>query len=163
MRRVPVLVATLMLTATAALAQSSVTKFLTEAIQGNFAEVKMGELAQQNGQSEGVKSFGQMLVNDHGEANKKAIDVAKARNVNTPNGPNARQNADYARMSKMTGAAFDKSFVQYMIADHKKDIAAYKKEARQTDSAGQYAQGALPTLEKHLDTAQELQRDRSKR
>jgi len=106
-------------------------------------------------ESEGVKSFGQMLIDDHGEANKKAIDVAKANNVNAPNGPNARQNADYARMSKMTGAAFDKSFVQHMIADHKKDIAAYKKEARQTDSAGQYAQEALPTLEKHLDTAQE--------
>ena len=56
-------------------------------------------------ESEGVKSFGQMLINDHGEANKKAIDVAKASNVNAPNGPNATQKADYARMSTMTRAA----------------------------------------------------------
>jgi putative membrane protein len=33
-------------------------KFLTEAIQGNFAETQMGELAQKNGQSEETKSYG---------------------------------------------------------------------------------------------------------
>ena len=30
--------------------------FLKKAIEGNYAEVKMGELAQNNGQSDGVKS-----------------------------------------------------------------------------------------------------------
>uniref|UniRef100_UPI0005777CC4 DUF4142 domain-containing protein n=1 Tax=Bradyrhizobium japonicum TaxID=375 RepID=UPI0005777CC4 len=34
--------------------------FLKKAIEGNFAEVSMGELAQQNGQSDAVKSFGRM-------------------------------------------------------------------------------------------------------
>jgi putative membrane protein len=39
--------------------------FVKKAIQGNFAEIEMGKLAQQNGQSENVKSFGQMLQADH--------------------------------------------------------------------------------------------------
>ena len=46
--------------------------FLKKAIEGNFAEVSMGELAQQNGQSDAVKSYGRMLSTDHAAANQKA-------------------------------------------------------------------------------------------
>jgi putative membrane protein len=164
MSRLSAVCACLILTATAALAQSSATKkFLSQAIEGNYAEVKMGELAQKNGQSEGVKSFGKMLVDDHGQANQKAIDAAKSMNVATPSGPNAKQKADYDKMARMTGPSFDKSFAQHMVKDHRKDIAEYKKEARSKDAAGEYAQDALPTLEKHLDEAQKLQSQGSKR
>jgi len=164
MSRLSAVSACLILSATAALAQSSATKkFLSQAIEGNYAEVQMGELAQKNGQSEGVKSFGKMLIDDHGQANRKAIDTAKSMNVAAPSGPNAKQKADYDKMARMTGSSFDKSFAQHMVKDHKKDIAEYKKESRSKDAAGEYAQETLPTLEKHLDEAQKLQRQGSKR
>lgn len=51
-------------------------KFLKEAIEGNLAEVQMGQLAQKQGTSDGVRSFGQMLEKDHSDANKKAIAAA---------------------------------------------------------------------------------------
>ncbi len=41
-----------------------------QAIEGNLAEVQMGQLAQKNGTSDGVRSFGQMLEKDHADANK---------------------------------------------------------------------------------------------
>src|SRR5689334_8836047 len=78
-------------------------KFLTEAIQGNLAEVEMGKLAQKNGSAEGVKSFGQMLEKDHAAANEKATAAAKASGVTPPNAPTAKQKADYDKMAKMTG------------------------------------------------------------
>jgi putative membrane protein len=130
--------------------------FLVKAIEGNFAEVQMGELAQKNGQSPGVKSFGEMLRTDHSAANEKAMDVAKEL-VKAPDAPSAAQKQAYDKMAKMTGAAFDKAFAQHMVADHKKDIAEYQTEAKKQDSAGQYAMNALPTLQKHLETARSLQ------
>jgi putative membrane protein len=36
-------------------------KFLKEAIEGNFAEVQMGQLAKKQASSDGVRSFGEML------------------------------------------------------------------------------------------------------
>ena len=53
-------------------------KFITEAIEGNYAEVEMGKLAQSNGQSEAVKSYGQILVTDHGAAAQKATQAAQS-------------------------------------------------------------------------------------
>jgi predicted outer membrane protein len=130
--------------------------FLKKAIEGNFAEVSMGDLAQRNGQSDGVKSFGKMLSTDHATANQKAMDVAKGIGMNPPPGPNAKQKADYDKMSKMSGASFDKTFATHMVADHLKDIAEYKKASKMKDAAGEYASGQIDTLQKHLDTAKSL-------
>lgn len=43
-----------------------------------------------------------------------------------------------------------------MVADHKKDIAEYKKAAKNKDAAGEYASGQIDTLQKHLDAAKSL-------
>lgn len=131
-------------------------KFLKEAIEGNLAEVKMGELAQKNGQSDKVRSFGQMLQKDHSAANQKATAAANQLGVSPPTEPSKKQKATYDRMSKMSGDNFDRDFAKHMVTDHKKDIKAYEKEAKKNDAAGAYAKEALPTLQKHLETAQSL-------
>jgi len=130
--------------------------FLKEAIEGNLAEVQMGQLAEKNSTSAAVKQFGQMLVKDHGEANQKATAAATALKVTPPTQPNSKQKADYDRMAKMTGSQFDKEFAQHMVKDHQDDIKAYEKESSKNDQAGKYAKEALPTLRKHLQTAQSL-------
>jgi putative membrane protein len=136
-------------------------KFLTEAIQGNYAEVEMGKLAQQKGQSDAVKSYGQMLVTDHSAANEKAIAAAKDMGMTPPTGPSSKQKADHDKMAKMSGADFDRSFARDMVADHKKDIKAYQEAASKKDAAGQYASQSLPTLQKHLQAAEQLEQGKS--
>jgi putative membrane protein len=144
------------LASTAYAAEKPSQTFLKKAIEGNFAEVEMGKLAQQNGQSEKVKRFGQTLIDDHSAANQKAMDVAKSMGVTPPEGPNAKQKADYDKMSKVSGAQFDLDFATHMVADHQKDIAEYKKEAKQADAAGEYAKGQIDVLQKHLQAAKSL-------
>ena len=135
-------------------------KFITEAIQGNLAEVQVGKLAQQKGQSEAVRSFGQTLVSDHSAANEKATKVAEQLGVTPPSEPNAKQKAIHDKLSKLSGAAFDRAFAKEMVADHKKDIKEYEQEAKKkNDPAAQYAQETLPVLHKHLQLAENLERD----
>jgi putative membrane protein len=136
--------------------------FIKDAVQGSLAEVQMGQLAQQNGQGADVKSFGQMLVTDHSAAADKAKQVAGQIGVTPPTEPNAKQKAMHAKMAKMQGAAFDREFKKEMIADHKKDIAAFQKEAKKkNDPAAEFASQTLPTLQKHLDAAQKLNTGKS--
>ncbi len=132
--------------------------FITEAIQGDMAEVQMGQLAQQKGQSDAVKSYGQMLVNDHQADEQKAKQVANQIGVTPPNEPTAAQKSDYDKMSKLSGKAFDRRFAVMMVNDHRKDIKKFQREARKSnDPVGQYANEALPTLKKHLSEAQKLE------
>jgi putative membrane protein len=130
--------------------------FITKAIQGNLAEVQMGQLAQEKSQNSDVKAFGQQLVTDHNDANGKATAVAKDMGVDPPQEPSKKQKADYDKLSKLSGDSFDKQFAKHMVADHKKDIADYKADSKKKDPTASYASDALPTLQKHLAMAQTL-------
>jgi putative membrane protein len=131
--------------------------FLKKAIQGNLAETQLGELAQEKGASDGVRSFGQTLATDHSTANEQAMAAAQEMGVTPPKEPTKEKKALYQKLSKLSGEAFDRQFVQAMVSDHKKDIADYQKEAKQKDAAGSYAGDTLPDLQKHLEIAQSLQ------
>jgi putative membrane protein len=68
----------------------------------------------------------------------------------------------YDKMSKMSDNAFDREFAKDMVADHKKDISEFEKKAKKkNDPAATFANDALPTLRKHLQTAQGLTKDRT--
>ena len=63
-------------------------KFMTTAVEGNLAEVQMGQLAQQKGNSEGVRSYGQMLQQAHSAAAQNSTAVATQLGVTPPSEPN---------------------------------------------------------------------------
>ena len=133
-------------------------EFITDAIQGNLSEQKVGELAEQRGASEGVRSFGAMLKKDHATANRSAEQAAQALGVTPPSQPNAKEKAIYAKLSKLQGDKFDKEFIKDMLDDHKKDVSKYEKQASSSNATvAQYAKQTLPDLRKHLETVQNLQ------
>jgi len=143
---------------TAAKASKADERFLTEALQGDLAEVKMGELAQQKGQSDRVKEFGQTLVKDHGDHSKKLQQLGQQLGVTMPTEPNSKQKSDYEKMNKLSGAQFDREFAKHMVDDHKKDISKYQAEAKRQGPIGDLAKQTVPTLQQHLQMAQELTR-----
>jgi len=47
------------------------------------------------------------------------------------------------------------------VADHKKDIKEFEKQAKGSDDVASFAKDTLPTLKKHLQTAQSLKSGKS--
>ena len=140
---------------TAASAESDKT-FLAEAIQINLAEISVGELAQKNGGSDKVKSFGKMLVDDHNASNTKATSIAQANGVTAPTEPKTADKKKYDELKKLSGAEFDRAFKQAMVEGHKQAITKFETVSKGNDDIAKFAQETLPTLRKHLETAQSL-------
>ena len=138
-------------------ADSASKSFIKSAIEGNYAEINVGKLAQEKGNSEAVKNFGQMLVTDHTAANEKAIAAAKEMGVTPPTGSSVMEKGTYLKLKVLSGDTFDKSFANSMVSDHKADIKEFQKEASKSDAAGQFAKDTLPTLQKHLQEAERIQ------
>lgn len=133
--------------------------FIQKAIEGNLAEIKVGQLAQQKGASEGVRHFGTVLEQDHSTANQQAMSAASSMGVTPPAEPSPKEQAIYQHLASLSGKEFDKAFVKAMVKDHKKDIREFKKEAKASNGpASSYAQTSLPTLQKHLQLAESLAR-----
>jgi putative membrane protein len=144
----------LLLSATAYAADDSA--FLEKAIQTNLAEISVGQLAQQKGASQSVKDFGGMLIKDHTASNQDATALANAHGVNVPTGPAAKDKATYDKLSAMSGPKFDSAFAQAMVAGHKEAIALFTDQAKTQDDVGAFAAKTLPTLQEHLQTAQQI-------
>jgi len=132
--------------------------FMKQAAQGNEAEVALGQLAQQKAESPDVKAFGERMVNDHTMANDELKQVASEKGVSLPSRPNAEGTAEKARLEKMSGAQFDKAYMNYMVAEHKKDVAEFQKEATHANDPAvkNFAQTTLPTLQSHLQEAESI-------
>jgi putative membrane protein len=65
----------------------------------------------------------------------------------------------YERLSKLSGADFDRAYARAMVKDHEKDIAAFQKEAESgaDPQIRQFAAQTLPTLQSHLQEAKQME------
>ena len=64
---------------------------------------------------------------------------------------------DVDKYNKLSGAAFDRSYISHMVTDHKQDVAEFQKESKNGKDADlkSWASTTLPTLQDHLKMAQE--------
>jgi len=128
-------------------------QFVTKAAQGNMAEVNLGKLAAEKSQNDDVKKFGQMMVDDHSKAEQDLEGVASKNNWTLPKDVSAQQKAEQRRLEKLSGAAFDRAYVQMMVKDHTTDVAEFKNEAASTSAnpdLKDFATRTYPTLDNHL-------------
>jgi putative membrane protein len=132
--------------------------FAKEAARAGMAEVKLGQLAQEKGSSDMVKTFGKRMVDDHSKAGDKLKEVASHESITLPSDLSAKNQATYDRLSKLNGAAFDRAYARDMVKDHETDVAAFQKEANagKNDSLKSFASETLPTLQDHLKQAKEM-------
>jgi putative membrane protein len=137
------------------------TAFLTDAIQINLAEISVGDLAQKNGGSDNVKSFGKMLVDDHTASNTKATSLAQANGVTPPTEPKPEDKKKHDELAKLSGAEFDREFAKAMVKGHEEAISKFEAASKGDDDIAKFAQETLPTLQKHLKTAQSLESSKS--
>lgn len=132
-------------------------QFMMKAAQGGMAEVELGKLAKDHASSDAVKTFGQQMVDDHSKANDELKDLASKKGVSLPAEVNSKDKATMDRLSKLNGAAFDAAYMRDMVADHKKDVAEFQKEANSgmDPDVKDWASKTLPTLQHHLQMAQD--------
>ena len=128
-------------------------EFINKASQGNLAEMQMGGLAVAKAKNPELKAFGQKMVTDHSKAHTELRGLAQQKQIELPIGVSVEQMEDRERLSKLSGAAFDKEYVRLMIEDHEKDVADFQKQAKDGSDrdAREYASDTLATLKMHLD------------
>jgi putative membrane protein len=126
--------------------------FILAAAQGGMTEVKLGELAAQNGKRDDVKAFGQMMVKDHSAINDDLKALAAQKGVTLPDSLDAKHQAMVDKMAALTGSEFDNAYIASMIKDHKMDAKEFKAESDATKDADikSFVEKSIPVVERHL-------------
>ena len=103
--------------------------FVEKAAAGGAAEVEGGKLAEQRATNDKVKQFGARMVQDHSKANDELKQIAAGKGLQLPAAPEAHHQQEMAKLQKLSGAEFDRAYMDHMVKDHKKDVAEFKKQA----------------------------------
>ncbi|HWB96699.1 MAG TPA: DUF4142 domain-containing protein [Bryobacteraceae bacterium] len=134
-------------------------RFLKEAAQGSMTEVELGKLAQEKGSSDAVKEFGKRMVDDHTKATEDLKQAASKANVNVPSELPKKAKKTHEKLSKLSGAEFDRAYAKLMLKDHKDDIKDFQTEAKlgTIPEVKEFAANTLPTLQEHLKLAEQME------
>jgi putative membrane protein len=145
---------------TKASATAADSSFVMEAAKGGMAEVELGKLAADKASNPDVKKFGQKMADDHAKANDELKTIAANKSITLPSALDAKDAALRDRLSKLSGEAFDKAYMQAMVNDHVKDVNAFRKESTsgKDSDVKAFASKTLPTLEEHLTMARTTDR-----
>ena len=154
------------------------TAFIKDRLEGGMAEVELGRLASQKAQNPQVKSFAQMMVNDHTKAGEELKQIATQHRIQPPTALEDDHRDLRERLSKLEGAEFDREYIKTMVQSHEDTVDALeprvdaenrgltakkdgpvKPEASDNPieaAANQWAAKALPTVRQHLEKAKQI-------
>jgi putative membrane protein len=133
-------------------------QFMKDAAQSGMAEVKMGELASSNAESQPVKDLAQKLVADHGKVNEELKQLATRKNVMLPDAVTEQQKTMLQHLSSLKGTEFDSAFKQHAVENHQKSVDKFKTTSEKTKDMHlkTFAARTLPILKLHLALAKQL-------
>jgi putative membrane protein len=133
-------------------------KFVRDAAESSLAEIQLGQMGVQKATNSDVKTFAQRMVDDHTQANSQLAPIASQKGVTLPTDVSTLHKHAASQLSKLSGAEFDRAFMDQMVADHQKVVAEFQhvsKGAKDSDVKS-FASTNLPTMQDHLKMAQDL-------
>jgi putative membrane protein len=131
--------------------------FVSDAGMAGLAEVLMGNLALQKASSQDVKAYAQRMVTDHSTSNAELAQMATTKGLALPTELGGEHKAGLDHLSGLTGAEFDKAYMQHMVADHQKAVTLFQTGTGASDSdVKAFASKNLPILQQHLQLATEV-------
>ncbi|HET6228690.1 MAG TPA: DUF4142 domain-containing protein [Longimicrobiaceae bacterium] len=153
--------------ATAAPAAPAVTdpQIAAIVVAANDVDIKAGELAKGKSQNAQVKAFAQMMITDHGAVNKAATDLVTKLNVTPEENPTSKSltdggSANRTSLQGLSGAAFNKAYVDNEVAYHQQVLDAIDKTlipSAQNAELKKLLQDTRPAVANHLEHAKTLQ------
>jgi putative membrane protein len=135
--------------------------FVMDAALAGMAEVEHGKLATGKATNANVKAFGEQMIADHTKAGTELKTLAASKSLTWPVSLDPTHQAIHDNLAKLSGTAFDRAYMQGMVADHQKAVADFTTEANagKDPEVKAWATKTLPTLQMHLKMAQDLQKE----
>jgi putative membrane protein len=135
-------------------------KFMQTAMEGNMAEIQLGQLALQKASSDQVKQFAQHMIDDHTKLSSDMKPLALRLGVEPPTALSSKHKAVEAKLQGLSGAQFDQAYVKAMVDDHQEDDQLFLKEqaSAKYSSLKDAVTQSEPVIASHLKMAQELEK-----
>ncbi len=133
-------------------------------VTANSIDSAAGEVAKGKAEAKDVKDFAQMMITDHGAVNSQAVALATKLGVTPEDNDTSRQlkagaDESAAKLNGLTGAAFDRAYVEREVAFHEAVIGALDDTLipnTQNAELKDLLEKSRPAFVAHLDRAKTI-------
>lgn len=132
-------------------------QFAMDGAKADLMEIQSANIAQTNAESQRVKDYAAMMLRDHTTSSNELKSYVADR-VMLPDSLPAADKKHMDAMVKMKGKAFDNHYMKMMTDDHSKVISKFENASKTANDPQlkTWAEGTLPTLKMHLDSAKAI-------
>jgi putative membrane protein len=132
--------------------------FVKNAAESSATEVQLGRLAQDKASSEAVKEFGRRMVEAHTQTSQQLKLAGTALNLQLPAGPPRKAKKAEGKLSKLSGADFDRAYAKMAADEEKQTVKEFEHEAKNGRVAGvkDFAATNLQAEQERQKQAEEL-------
>ena len=139
-------------------------------VTANQVDIDAGKLAKSKAQSSDVKSFAELMITDHTGVNKSATELVQKLHVTPEPNPTSQSlqkggDENLIALKKLSGAAFDKAYVDHEVAYHEAVLNAVDKTlipSAQNAELKALLVKVRPAFVAHLDHAKHVQAELAK-
>lgn len=163
--------ATVLAAGSAALAQAVTdAQIAAIVVTANQVDVDAGKVAESRGTHPEVKAFGRQMVADHAGVNTQATALVTRLKVKPEDNPTAQSlkaggAENVKKLSGLSGAAFDKAYIDHEVVYHQQVLDALDKTlipGAQNAELKALLEKVRPAFVAHLNHAQTIQKALSK-
>lgn len=140
------------------------------AVTADNVDIETSKMAAQKSENKAVKDFAETMIRDHGAVNAKATALAKKLGVtpeesDTSKSLKAGGDAEMAKLKDLTGAAFDKAYVDNEVSYHEAVAGVLDKTLLPNTRNAELKsllESARPIFVSHLEHAKMIQKSLNK-
>ncbi|AXY78386.1 DUF4142 domain-containing protein [Paraflavitalea soli] len=127
--------------------------FVVDAVSGNYAEIKLAQLAIQKSTDKDIKAIAKSLEADHTAALEELKTLATSKAISIPTEEPDGTKEQLKDLSDDKPADFDKAWVKALMDKHEKTISSYEKELNDTkdEDLKAWLNKVLPIIRTHHD------------
>lgn len=130
-------------------------EFIRMAAESNNAEIATSQLALQKSNNAQVREYAQRMISEHTAANQRLQPIAARYGVQLPTGVDPLSAAISERLSQLSGAEFDRGYMEAQTTSHLRTVALFQTQIAQGQApeAKAYATALLPSIQDHYQMA----------
>ena len=134
-------------------------------VTANTVDIDAGKLAELKSSNAEVKAFAQRMITDHSGVNKSAVDLVTKLNVTPQDNPTSEGlksggEKNVANLKGLSGAAFDKAYIDHEVTYHQQVLDAVDKTlipSAKNEELKALLVKVRPAFVAHLDHAKMIQ------
>jgi putative membrane protein len=133
-------------------------EFLVKNFEAGLFEIQLAELAGPKSLDADVQKLSATVLGSRNAINTRITAIAAATNYILPTAINAGHQKSLDDLAKLTGADFDRKYVDLVIDEHKEAASDYKDAYKNMApcSTRTFAAETLPKIQDHLELAKKI-------